>query len=166
MLTGGNPRPDLGPWFFEPTVLVGVRPACWPPTRRRSGRWSRSTRSTTTTPRSRRPTARAFGLNASVWTTDRAPWRRQVAKRLRYGSVNVNEGYAAVWGSHDLPLGGMKASGLGRRHGREGILRYTESQSIAVQRLHGIAPLGGMGYDRFADVVTRAFRAVRRTGRP
>jgi succinate-semialdehyde dehydrogenase/glutarate-semialdehyde dehydrogenase len=107
----------------------------------------------------------AFGLNASVWTTDR---RRgvEVAKRLRYGSVNVNEGYAAVWGSHDLPLGGMKASGLGRRHGREGILRYTEAQSIAVQRLHGIAPPGGMSYDRFAGAFTRSLRIARRTGRP
>ena len=30
-------------------------------------------------------------------------------------------------------MGGMKASGLGRRHGREGLLKYTESQTVAVQ---------------------------------
>ena len=30
-------------------------------------------------------------------------------------------------------MGGMKASGLGRRHGREGLLKYTESQTIAVR---------------------------------
>jgi succinate-semialdehyde dehydrogenase/glutarate-semialdehyde dehydrogenase len=55
---------------------------------------------------------------------------------------------------------------LGRRHGREGILRYTETQSIAVQRVHGIAPVGDMSYDRFAATMTRGLRAMRRTGRP
>lgn len=35
----------------------------------------------------------------------------------------------------DAPLGGMKASVLGRRHGEHGILKYTESQTIAIERL-------------------------------
>ena len=33
-------------------------------------------------------------------------------------------------------MGGMKDSGLGRRHGSEGILRFTEAQTVATQRLH------------------------------
>ncbi|TDC69323.1 hypothetical protein, partial [Streptomyces hainanensis] len=37
------------------------------------------------------------------------------------------------------PMGGMGDSGLGRRHGAEGILKYTESQSVAEQRL---VPMG------------------------
>jgi succinate-semialdehyde dehydrogenase/glutarate-semialdehyde dehydrogenase len=109
--------------------------------------------------------ATPYGLNASVWTSNRDRGVA-VAKRLRYGTVNVNEGYAAAWGSHDLPLGGMKDSGMGRRHGREGILRYTEPQGIAVQRMHGVGPIGGMGFDRFADSLTHAFRVMRRAGRP
>ena len=38
------------------------------------------------------------------------------------------------------PMGGMRESGMGRRQGSEGILRYTESQSVATQRLIRFAP--------------------------
>jgi succinate-semialdehyde dehydrogenase / glutarate-semialdehyde dehydrogenase len=34
----------------------------------------------------------------------------------------------------DAPMGGMNASGLGRRHGEHGILKYTEPQTIAIER--------------------------------
>jgi succinate-semialdehyde dehydrogenase/glutarate-semialdehyde dehydrogenase len=165
VVTGGRHRPDLGPWFFEPTVLVGVRPGMLAADEETFGPVVSLDSVHDDEAAIDAANGTAFGLNASVWTTDH---RRgvEVAKRLRYGSVNVNEGYAATWGSHDLPLGGMKASGLGRRHGREGILRYTEAQSIAVQRVHGIAPPGGIGYDRFAGAFTRCLRIARRTGRP
>ncbi len=41
-------------------------------------------------------------------------------------------------------MGGMSDSGLGRRQGREGILKYTESQTVATQRLVGFAPPFGV----------------------
>ena len=45
-------------------------------------------------------------------------------------------------------MGGMRESGLGRRQGAEGILRYTEAQTVATQRLLPIAPvLGHVGGD-------------------
>ncbi|MGH7130249.1 MAG: aldehyde dehydrogenase family protein [Planctomycetaceae bacterium] len=165
VLAGGNPRPDLGPWFFEPTVLDGVRPGMLVSDEETFGPvaaiYSVSDDAAAVTAANATP----YGLNASVWTSNRDRGIA-VAKRLRYGTVNVNEAYAAVWGSHDIPLGGMKDSGLGRRHGREGILRYTEPQGIAVQRMHGIGPVGAMSFGRFADSLTNAFRVMRRTGRP
>ena len=75
-----------------------------------------------------------YGLNASVWTRD-ARLGRQVAARLQAGTVNMNEAYAAAWGSAGAPMGGFKESGLGRRHGAQGILKYTEAQTVAEQRL-------------------------------
>ena len=63
-----------------------------------------------------------------------------MASRLRSGTVNVNEAYAAAWGSIDAPMGGMGDSGLGRRHGAVGITKFTESQTIARQRLMNLAP--------------------------
>ncbi len=77
---------------------------------------------------------RYLGLDYSVWTGE---LRRgiEVASRLEAGTVGVNDGYAAVWSSYDAPMGGTKLSGMGRRHGAEGLLKYTESQTIAVQRL-------------------------------
>jgi hypothetical protein len=54
-----------------------------------------------------------------------------VAERLDAGSVNINEGYRATFASIDAPMGGMKHSGLGRRNGREGILRFVEPRAVA-----------------------------------
>ena len=48
--------------------------------------------------------------------------------------MNVNEAYSSTWGSTDSPIGGRKQSGLHPRHGVEGLLKYTVSQTIAEQR--------------------------------
>jgi hypothetical protein len=36
-----------------------------------------------------------------------------------------------IYNAYDLPMGGIKRSGIGRRHGERGVLRYTQEQSIA-----------------------------------
>ena len=73
-----------------------------------------------------------YGLNASVWGPVRVA--RDIAPRIKAGTVNINEGFAASFGSIDAPMGGMRHSGMGRRQGAEGIHRYTEPQAVAVQR--------------------------------
>ena len=106
-----------------------------------------------------------YGLNASICARDTAR-ARAVAGRVRCGTVNVNEAYAATFGSIDAPMGGMGDSGLGRRQGPEGLLRFCESQSISVSRL-----LPAYGPERLPDrawatAMTGAMRVLRRTGRP
>ena len=60
-----------------------------------------------------------YGLNGSVWTGD--PERgRAVAAQMRCGTVNVNEGFAATFGSIDAPMGGMKSSGSAAARGGTG----------------------------------------------
>jgi succinate-semialdehyde dehydrogenase/glutarate-semialdehyde dehydrogenase len=84
----------------------------------------------------------AYGLNASVWAASTADGE-QIAARLRSGTVNVDEGYAFAWGSLSAPMGGMGISGVGRRHGPEGLLKYTEPQTIATARVFNLdAPFG------------------------
>ena len=73
-----------------------------------------------------------YGLNASVFIDDVRRGRR-LAERIMAGTVNVNDGYQSAWAATGSPMGGMKASGMGRRHGKEGLLKYTESQTIAVR---------------------------------
>jgi succinate-semialdehyde dehydrogenase/glutarate-semialdehyde dehydrogenase len=105
-----------------------------------------------------------FGLNASVWGRDVGD-ARQVAGRLRTGTVSINETYAAAWGATRSPMGGVKDSGLGRRHGRDGILKYTDSQTVAVQRLYGFAPPPSVSWDTWARGFSVSLRALKALGR-
>jgi succinate-semialdehyde dehydrogenase/glutarate-semialdehyde dehydrogenase len=105
-----------------------------------------------------------YGLNASVWTRD-TERGYEVAKKLQSGTVNVNEAYGAAWLSADAPMGGMKDSGLGRRHGVEGIQKYTEPQTIAIQRLLPVGALPGVGEERFSKLMTGFMKALKGASR-
>ncbi|MBI3289664.1 MAG: aldehyde dehydrogenase family protein, partial [Elusimicrobia bacterium] len=77
------------------------------------------------------------GLAASVWTMDLAKGER-LAAALEAGMVGVNEP-ASHYAFASLPFGGMKQSGLGRRHGEEGLLAFTQAQSVIVHEWpHGV----------------------------
>ncbi len=112
-----------------------------------------------------RANAGEYGLNASVYTRD-VRRGREIARQIRCGTVNVNEAFAATFGSLDAPMGGMRDSGLGRRQGAEGIHRYTDPQAVAVQRLLRFSPVLGMSDERFARTMTAQLRLLRRTRRP
>lgn len=70
------------------------------------------------------------GLAASVWSADLEKAER-LAASLEAGMVGVNEpGTHYAYGS--LPFGGVKSSGMWRRHGDEGLLALTQAQSLIV----------------------------------
>jgi succinate-semialdehyde dehydrogenase/glutarate-semialdehyde dehydrogenase len=160
VLTGGRARPDVGPLVVEPTVLEGVTSAMACRDEETFGPVVALYRVASDDEAVRLANDTEYGLNGSVWTRD-VRRGRAVAARIEAGTVNVNEGYAATWGSMAAPMGGMKASGVGRRHGREGILKYTESQTIASQHLIPIAPLPRQGDEAFARTLTAALRAMK-----
>jgi succinate-semialdehyde dehydrogenase/glutarate-semialdehyde dehydrogenase len=139
VLTGGDPRPDLGPYFHEPTVLADVPPEAAVHDDETFGPVVTLYRVGDTDEAVTRANDSEYGLNAVVWTGDTERGER-VAARLDCGTVAVNEGYTAVWGSLDTPMGGRNDSGVGRRHGPEGLLRYTESQTVATQRALTLGP--------------------------
>ncbi|MEU2205821.1 succinic semialdehyde dehydrogenase [Streptomyces hygroscopicus] len=160
VLAGGRPRPDVGPYFYEPTILDGVEPPMAVCTEETFGPVVSVYRFRDEDEAIERANATPYGLNASVWTKD-ARRGRAIAARLRAGTVNVNESYAAAFGSVASPMGGMGDSGLGRRHGSEGILRFTEAQTVAQQRLMPLGPAFGMTDEKYADFMTRSLRVLK-----
>ncbi|GAA2415213.1 succinic semialdehyde dehydrogenase [Streptomyces glaucosporus] len=160
VLTGGRPRPDIGPLFYEPTVLEGVTAPMAVCEEETFGPVVSVYRFTDDDEAVSLANATPYGLNASVWSGS-ARRARAVAARLRTGTVNINEGYAAAYGSVQSPMGGMGDSGLGRRHGSEGILKYTEAQTVAHQRVLPMAPSLGMDDERYAAFMSRSLRALK-----
>ncbi|WAL67529.1 succinic semialdehyde dehydrogenase [Amycolatopsis cynarae] len=161
VLTGGRARPDLGPLFYEPTVLTGVPEDAALFAEETFGPVVAIYGYTDVDDAIARANSTVYGLNASVWTGDEAEgWA--VAARLRAGTVNVNEGYAATFGTVALPMGGMKESGFGRRNGAEGLLKYTESQSIALQRGLRLRPPRFVPPKLWAVGMTTGLRFLRR----
>lgn len=163
VLAGGRPRPDLGPLCFEPTILEGVTPdmavfgeetfgpvISLYPCAADSDSVSLANQGT-------------YGLSASIWSRDSRAAER-MATRIRAGSVSINDGAAAAAGSIEAGMGGMGDSGLGRRHGAEGIRKYTESQTIAVQRLMPLGPSPTSSAESFVHRTNRQLALLRRLG--
>ncbi len=136
LLCGGNPRPALGPNFFEPTVLGGVNSSM--------RLFQEETFGPILAVQSVKDAEAAvfsandstFALAASVWTSN--PERgRAIASRLRAGAVMVNDAIS-YFGIAEAPHGGCGASGWGRTHGKAGLLEMVQPKYIDVDGLPGV----------------------------
>lgn len=160
ILVGGKHRPDLGAFVFEPTLLRGVTDEMVLCREETFG----PVVSLATFSSDEEAVAKAndtdYGLNASVWGSPKHA--RSVAERIEAGSVNINEGFTATWASLDAPMGGFKKSGVGRRHGRAGIVKYTDSQTVSRQRLINISRPPGMSGEKFAALMVRGLKLLAR----
>jgi acyl-CoA reductase-like NAD-dependent aldehyde dehydrogenase len=100
-----------------------------------------------------------YGLQASVWTKDTARGE-QIASRIESGVANVNEhllSYVAL----ELPMGGWKESGMGTRHGAEGIRKYARQQSSVVTRFGMRREIFMFPYSkRSAGIIRRYLKAL------
>jgi acyl-CoA reductase-like NAD-dependent aldehyde dehydrogenase len=92
----------------------------------------------------RQANATSFGLSGSVWSRNRTR-ARSVAMRLNTGSVTINDSVIAA-GVPEVPHGGVKQSGIGRVHGREGLLECVRTKTIIDDRLTGARQPWWYGY--------------------
>jgi succinate-semialdehyde dehydrogenase/glutarate-semialdehyde dehydrogenase len=162
VLTGGEARPDIGPYFYEPTILTDVDEAemavgC----EETFGPVVSVYEIDDVEEAIRRANDSEYGLNASIWTED-SELAHEIAPRIECGTVNVNEGYACAYGAVDAPMGGMKNSGIGRRHGEEGIRKYTESQTVAEQKYGSMGKPPGVPGSVYAKLMTGSLRLFRK----
>jgi acyl-CoA reductase-like NAD-dependent aldehyde dehydrogenase len=130
---GGHPRVDLGPNFFEPTVIVGVDSTMKLFQEETFGPILAIQTVQTAEEAIARANDSPFALSASVWTRNAARGE-ELAAKLRAGSVMVNDAisYFAI---AEAPHGGCGASGWGRTHGKAGLLEMVRQKYIDVDRL-------------------------------
>jgi succinate-semialdehyde dehydrogenase/glutarate-semialdehyde dehydrogenase len=159
LLTGGRHRPEIAPFAFEPTLLTNVNEEMMLCRGETFGPVVAIYRIQSDEEAIALANDTNYGLNASVWGSKTRA--ESVAAQIEAGSVNVNEGFTASWASSDAPMGGFKESGVGRRHGREGIQKYTNVQTIATQSGINIAPPRGMSPESFAKTMTAGLHLMK-----
>jgi acyl-CoA reductase-like NAD-dependent aldehyde dehydrogenase len=131
VLTGGRAREGAG-HFYEPTVLADVDHSMTAMTEETFGPTLPIMKVANAEEAIRLANDASYGLGASVWTKD-VERGEQVARRIESGFACVNDANLNYY-ALELPMGGWKESGLGVRHGPDGIRKYARRQSILVAR--------------------------------
>ena len=133
ILTGGRRTPNSKGLYYEPTVMVDLNhemeimkeetfgpiiPIMQVKDQEEAIRLANDSR---------------YGLDSSVFTRDKkSGWK--IAEQIQAGSVCINDSlvnFVII----DAPMGGIKESGLGQRHGAEGIRKYCQQKTIVIDRL-------------------------------
>ncbi|MFM6962927.1 MAG: aldehyde dehydrogenase family protein, partial [Micrococcales bacterium] len=162
LLTGGKQLAEVGPYFFEPTVLTDIPEAAEIYREEVFGPVISVYGYETVDDAINAANDSVYGLNAAVFGNEREA--KKVAARLEAGSVNINEGYRATFASFDAPMGGFKQSGQGRRGGIGGLLRFTEARTVAVSKTYlGIGlPNNAKQWKKMAPLMDRLASVLRR----
>src|SRR5918997_711502 len=129
-VVAGGERSDEGGHFYEPTLLLDVDHSMDAMREETFGPTLPIMRVADAEEGVRLSNDSDYGLQASVWTKDAAKGER-LARRIEAGAVTVNDAqinYVAL----ELPMGGWKSSGMGTRHGADGIRKYTKNQTVLV----------------------------------
>jgi succinate-semialdehyde dehydrogenase/glutarate-semialdehyde dehydrogenase len=162
VVTGGKPRPDLGPAFFEPTILEGVTKDMLAGATETFGPVVALHRYSTVDEAVALANDTEYGLNASVWGGDLAR-AESVARRIESGNVNINDILATAFASKGTPSGGVKQSGVGARHGDQGLTKYTDVQNLAVLKKQVMGARPGQDYDAYVKGMLSGLRMMRKT---
>ena len=126
---GGDAPASDGGYYFNPTVLVDVKPEMRVVQEEIFGPVVVAQRFDDLDEVAKDANATAYGLGAGIWTKDVSAMHRLAAK-IKAGTV---------WGNcHGvidpaLPFGGFKQSGIGREQARQGVEAYTELKTVIIQ---------------------------------
>ncbi len=133
VLYGGSARPDLGPHFFEPTVMIDVDHSMKLMNEETFGPIIPIMKVKDAEEAIQLANESEYGLSATIFTSDLRRGER-LARLINAGDVSINRPQI-VFGTPSVPMGGEKNSGVGRRNGKEGLLRFVKTQSIITDTL-------------------------------
>jgi acyl-CoA reductase-like NAD-dependent aldehyde dehydrogenase len=144
ILTGGARLRELGPNFYAPTVLADVNHEMRIMRGETFGPVLPIMVFDTDDEAVRLANDSEYGLAASIWTRDR-PRSEAMARRIQAGTVMVNDA-VSCFGISEAPHGGVKASGIGRTHGRFGLEEMLRIKYVDSDRLPGVKKVWWYGY--------------------
>jgi acyl-CoA reductase-like NAD-dependent aldehyde dehydrogenase len=154
-LTGGHRLTNSPAPFFEPTVLINVNHDMDVMREETFGPVLPIMIFKTDDEAVRLANDTGYGLTASVWSGNTARGRR-LAERIDAGTIMVNE-VLYTHGIAQTPWGGLKQSGLGRTHGRAGLLELVGTRHIHVNHFGFIPDLWWFNYSPEAGQLFRGF---------
>jgi succinate-semialdehyde dehydrogenase/glutarate-semialdehyde dehydrogenase len=146
VLAGGKRLPNLGANFYAPTVLADATPGMRIMREETFGPVLPVTPFESDEDAVRLANDSEYGLAASVWTSDRTRGEA-LARRVQAGTVMVND-VVSCFGISEAPHGGVKASGIGRSHGRLGLEEMVRIKYLDSDRLPGIEKVWWYGYGK------------------
>jgi len=144
LLSGGTRLRELGPNFYAPTVLADVTHEMRIMREETFGPVLPVMSFNSDDEAIRLANDSEYGLAASVWTRDRARGEA-IAARIQAGTVMVNDA-VSCFGISEAPHGGVKASGVGRTHGRFGLEEMVRTKYVDSDRLPGVKKIWWYGY--------------------
>ncbi|HEY2903125.1 MAG TPA: aldehyde dehydrogenase family protein [Polyangia bacterium] len=128
VVVGGAARGDLSGQFFAPTLLADATPDMKVMREETFGPVLPVMRVADAAEAVRVANDSTLGLSGSVWSGS-ASRGREIARQLQAGSVCVNDALVNYF-CVEAPLGGVKQSGLGVRHGPEGLRQFCRIETI------------------------------------
>lgn len=144
LLAGGKPLASLGPNFFAPTILADVNHSMAIMREETFGPVLPVRSFKTEDEAVALANDSEYGLAASIFTRDRKRGEA-LARRIVAGTVMVND-VLACFGISEAPHGGVKASGIGRTHGRFGLEEMVWPKYVDSDRLPRMKKLWWYGY--------------------
>ncbi|MCK6580043.1 MAG: aldehyde dehydrogenase family protein [Anaerolineae bacterium] len=133
VLAGGSRLTDKGPLFYAPTLLTGVDHTMRVMTEETFGPLLPVMKVRDAEEALQLANDSVYGLSGSVFSRDERH-AVAIARRMQAGDVSVN-GTQLFFLASAANMGGFKESGIGRRGGPEGLLRYVQTRSIVADRL-------------------------------
>jgi succinate-semialdehyde dehydrogenase/glutarate-semialdehyde dehydrogenase len=162
LVAGGHALPELGPYFYAPTVVSEVKQIAKMARQEVFGPVLDVEGYEDIEEAIELANDTDYGLNASIVGPQKEALK--IAEQLHAGSVNVNEGFRASFASMESPMGGMKTSGMGRRNGPGGLLKFTEAKTIGVASGLLKLPMRGRDYNRMAPLMNALQKILKRIG--